>query len=1091
VRTPFRPFIGKTLALVTRAKQGATATVQKEEVEAVPGLEDISSVDSLTLPGKSSAEKSDIDSLSVRTREDKPEELARRLNVVQEITAVTERVAAAARNQAELGSQPASFVYGSLKTDDPEFGPWYGFQALPERDGHPNAVPADAGADGPQLWLNVENWRILGPFRGATLVNLHIPDIIDTENAIYQVVANSQVLMSGNSIASQIHTPETNSWRAKSCEPVDGTIRPLQYSAPRGHELDHPGLNDATFYVATTVWAEKDMELWAGVCVDDAGQVWVNERLACSLPGPAKGPSIESVGLFKIKLRKGRNTILARIDNERNSTGLWLRLCVRGKPRSSEEAKAQMAAARERAATLKAVPDTIRGWRGNWSGVYPNATPPLAWDLEKRINVLWRIRTGGSKGGPIVAGDKLLVTSEPMFLMCLDKMTGKILWEREMNVLELKDPKLFAESRTLLKPWKDAETELRALENDPASATQQVARIKELGGIVAGGQSKWWSFVYKNAGILERSAWGNYFGMLFATPVTDGKHVWVKCAAGVTACFDLDGNRKWMVQTEYPYNRTSMCSSPVLIDDKLIFELSTRIPGLAEAVANKEPVLKMVCYDAPSGKLLWEAQPVYNLQNSSTPVPMRLTNGKEDLAVVVTGGGRGPELKKGDLTDVLHLGGTVVRADDGKILIGNLGVSSGWSSPVVVGDLIYHIGPFYSTCTRLVMVNRDVVGAIRVWTQDTPGHDSGVVANDDILSGLDGGQWPSKVHFYEQATGVEIRKTANQNTIFGKFARGYSPPSAAGSYVFVSDDGTGFGWTPRHTKMFVVQAGRNGRLVSRNKLDSNMIPSPTFDGDRMYARSAGSVTCIAYTGDEGRFFEAETVAKTIMEDIPPSPPKAGEEKIVNSLPNVKVAAGQFAAVPAHATWHFVGPYPASESNSILKAMGGPALEGYIPKGTNVPDRVKDLYMDTWNNLRFSVRATGQMLDLTAPIANQDNTLAIYYWVFEDKKPHKVRVTCDRQDVDLWISGVKVESQDRLNLSPGRHVVMIRFITPESDTPPPQALMDLQLTDSTDPQEDIRAGRESVESNRAILERVIKLRPESEAAKEAKLRLSQL
>ena len=36
------------------------------------------------------------------------------------------------------------------------------------------------------------------------------------------------------------------------------------------------------------------------------------------------------------------------------------------------------------------------------------------------------------------------------------------------------------------------------------------------------------------------------------TPVTDGKHIWVKYSFGVVACYDLDGNRKWLVDARSP-----------------------------------------------------------------------------------------------------------------------------------------------------------------------------------------------------------------------------------------------------------------------------------------------------------------------------------------------------------------------------------------------------------------------------------------------------------------------------------------------------------------------------------------------------------
>lgn len=1041
---------------------------------------------------KEAGGKSDLDSVVTKTREDAPDVVSRRLAVVRHIVRHTERLLLSVRNQIESGGKADSFVNGTMTTDDPEFGPWYGFRSLPSRDGHANVVTADAGAEGPPLWLNVEDWRILGPFRGAAFAALHIPDVIDTEDAEYRMFANHEIRMSGTTKAAEISTPATNTWLPRACEPADGTVRPLQHSIGHGHDMDDPGMDYATYYFATTIWSDRDVELWAGFCIDDQGLLWINEQLACALPGPEKGTSIESVGMFRLRLRKGANTVIVREDNEVHSMGMWLRVCVRGTPRPAAEAKARMAEARERAAGLKAVPDEVRGWRGNWSGVYPDAAPPLAWDKEKRINVLWRARLGVGKGMPVIAGDRVIVASEPNFVTCLDKMTGRRLWEREMNTLELKDPKLYAESQALLKAWKDAEAELFALENEPAAADKGNERGKQLGGMASSGRVKWWDFVCKNGGMRKGpSVWGGFLGLNMATPVTDGKRVWVKCAAGVTACFDADGNRAWMVPTDFPGGGITIFSSPVLLDGKLIFELPTEEVAKGEGTCKKERVLKMVCFDGATGKPLWEARPVFNMQNGSSPAPMRLTNGREDMAVVVTGGGRGPEARKGEYNELLHMGGTVVRADDGRILIENLGVSSTWSSPIVEGDRIYHIGMLYSTCTRLVMVNRDLVGAIRLWTADTCGHDGGVVANGDLLTGLDGGQWPGMVHYYDRETGGEIRKTVNVNTVFSKFGRGYCPPSLVGGHLFISDAGSGFGWTPRTTKMFVVQPGRKGRLVARNDLEPDMVPAPAYDGDRMYARTAGALTCIGYTGDQGRAYEAEVVARTLMEDIPPAPPKAGAEKHIRALPGLPVGVSAFSSVPAHQTWHFVGPYPASESNTILSAMGGPALEGYRPGTNRNESGVKDLYMDVWNNRKFSVRRASQMLDLTAPIECQANTMAIYYWAFEVTQPRLVRVIADRPDVDLWVSGNRVVDQDRIKLAAGRHVVTIRFITADTDTPPPQTLMDLRLIDSPDASDDIRAWREAVESNRAILDRVIKLCPDSETAKEAKARLSGL
>jgi hypothetical protein len=48
------------------------------------------------------------------------------------------------------------------------------------------------------------------------------------------------------------------------------------------------------------------------------------------------------------------------------------------------------------ASTLGTGPLGIKGYRNDWTGRYPNADPVTAWDLEKGINVLWKLPTHGS-----------------------------------------------------------------------------------------------------------------------------------------------------------------------------------------------------------------------------------------------------------------------------------------------------------------------------------------------------------------------------------------------------------------------------------------------------------------------------------------------------------------------------------------------------------------------------------------------------------------------------------------------------------------------------------------------------------------------
>jgi hypothetical protein len=68
------------------------------------------------------------------------------------------------------------------------------------------------------------------------------------------------------------------------------------------------------------------------------------------------------------------------------------------------------------------------GWRGDGSGHYPGATPPLTWSKSsdgKTKNILWQKKMPSySWATPLVVGDRLIVRAEPYDLVCLDKNSG-------------------------------------------------------------------------------------------------------------------------------------------------------------------------------------------------------------------------------------------------------------------------------------------------------------------------------------------------------------------------------------------------------------------------------------------------------------------------------------------------------------------------------------------------------------------------------------------------------------------------------------------------------------------------------------------
>jgi len=168
--------------------------------------------------------------------------------------------------------------------------------------------------------------------------------------------------------------------------------------------------------------------------------------------------------------------------------------------------------------------------------------------------VLWKTPLEWTKSSPLVVGGKVFTQVEPHILVCCDRLTGKVLWQRESNPLELMDKALFEQSRKLFEEWQQS--------RDVAKQTAWIDFIRQ--------QTKCPdpSWYRKGAG-----DGGHWTGFSFATPVTDGKRIWVKYLTGTVACYDLEGNRQWMERVEFTRGGGAECSSPVLVGNKLVLKL--------------------------------------------------------------------------------------------------------------------------------------------------------------------------------------------------------------------------------------------------------------------------------------------------------------------------------------------------------------------------------------------------------------------------------------------------------------------------------------------------------------------------------------
>jgi outer membrane protein assembly factor BamB len=434
------------------------------------------------------------------------------------------------------------------------------------------------------------------------------------------------------------------------------------------------------------------------------------------------------------------------------------------------------------------------GWRTDGSGSYPNAQPPLEWSPTK--NVVWSTPMPGyGVSHPVILGQRLFVCSEPATLLCLDKGSGKVLWQKSCSYSEIEVPpdqrkqyeaevEQTAElNRKQAAVQKELDTQIRALQKDNVSREEIDKKVKPLRTQIEDLKKEKLKLT-----VALRYTQPNQHptaGYSAPTPVTDGKEVFVAYGNGLVACHDLDGNRKWLKLVEHTTLTFAHSASPVLAGGKLLVHFTD-----------------LVALDPKTGNEVWRLQhpPSYG-----TPLATRI----------------------GDVDVVFTPKGALVRAQDGKVLADNLG-SCGANSPTLHDGVVY-----YAHGTAMAYRLKDLSAEpakppVMMKGKVKPGgygfcspvvHEGLLYASNDqgILSVVDA------------ATGAPVYE--ERLNLGGSI---YPSISAAGKYLYVSSDN---GMT------VVLQPGREFKVLARNKLEP-FRSSLVFEGKRVYVRTEKHLYCI-------------------------------------------------------------------------------------------------------------------------------------------------------------------------------------------------------------------------------------------------------
>ncbi|MEI7835214.1 MAG: PQQ-binding-like beta-propeller repeat protein [Planctomycetota bacterium] len=375
------------------------------------------------------------------------------------------------------------------------------------------------------------------------------------------------------------------------------------------------------------------------------------------------------------------------------------------------------------------------GWRGDGTGRYPQATPPTEWSAEK--NVVWKTPTPAwSNASPVIVGDRIFICAEPSTLLCLNKADGKILWQKACGYDVLSG----AEGK-----------EPVGKEVAPPPTPPSAHEVN---------------------------------GYSSATPVSDGKSVYVVFGTGIAACYDLAGNRRWVRMVERPSHNWGHSTSPVLVDDKLIVH-----------------VKKVWALKTSDGATAWSQD---SAQAWGTPAVARV--GGKSVGVMPAG--------------------DFIRADDGVTIASKAG-SLTYASPIVHDGMVYFAQD--NACgVRLPETAEPAAQLKPAWSAG--GRKGRFYASSVFHAGL--------LYVVNQSGEFNVLDAATGDTLAGRKLElgGTTYPSIAlaGERLFVSSD-TG--------KTIVLELGKELKQVAANTLEP-FRSTPVFEGARMYVRTTNHLICI-------------------------------------------------------------------------------------------------------------------------------------------------------------------------------------------------------------------------------------------------------
>ncbi len=879
--------------------------------------------------------------------------------------------------------QAASLEEATIPTDrvapaDDTFGPYFGQEVLANaRKG--NRVE-QASPKGAQRWQPVMDWEMAGPFSVYDQdAPVRAPEVLAADNVAYE---RTQLFTDSEGTVQHVDRPA--GW-------IPAGLAGATVVPPNRPEASSGSWRYITWYARSTIDSASEQTVWLSVRMEGQGMIWLNGQPVWKA-GAEFTPFQPAV--FQAKLRKGTNRLLVRCASNNyvqrhhgrvnwhdgfpsrmlglvEFTSFSVHVCTRGRP------DAQAASA------SKAGPNPSLGkrYRGDGSGVYPDANVPIAWDLNKGTNVAWTVELPMGTADPVVRDGKIFVMAEPGWLHCLNAADGKELWKKQIASPSGKDAPR-GEFAASVAPVVTAEAVYVHVGSGTAACLGHDGSVRWMVDTPG-------SWNHPNMGnpiLIE----GQYIVQSHLPGGKDGQY-------GLISLNAADGKVRWTARG--PEKRT-VCKG----DRQAGLGNGLAVMQLVNGEKRKTVVItgEGAVVDTADGTLLH--RDIFHVEAIRTP-PYVLGDTAYTAPVL------GQEAAKLWLDDA-----------------GRVGVRTLWQSPPKLGRGQVKANTTFGSrhWMKAPVIKDGRMYIVKVDSAHVPQHYPV--------------QW-TQLDIYDTTTG---KRLSRMRQVLVKTTDPTIPPVIVGDRLYVGDGGWpvgGFGGTTTHgqmavlrlndaTKAFAVHtATRNGLFGLATMLSRNIAPqsrcAPVVEGDRLYLRGLTKLVCLAVDGPAGNRYQQQQAATTTVREVvgrKPVVPKVTEISGSDQTPAGKDLPISRARIGGKGeAWWVLGPVAKAQASAVLDAIG--VDDGIIPKADKtIAVGGTEL---SWRPAPAEARMESGEWNARELVGGERSEVSWVFTVLKVGRSRKLTLLPNAVVTQTWIAGKKVQPKETLSLDLGYYPMLMQ------------------------------------------------------------------